>query len=50
MKLTVTCRVCGEIITIVEKECIHKEDINEYQANCSCDADGQANIQVEVIK
>lgn len=54
MKLTVACQICGEILTSVVKDQITQDDINEYEANCSCNTvtngvvDGQQNIQAMV--
>jgi hypothetical protein len=51
MKLTVTCQICGTILTVIQKNTVTAEDIAEYEANTSCDVvtngvqDGQQDIQ-----
>ena len=53
MKLTITCQICGKILTKVEKDQISDDDIQMYESACSCDTvqddgitiDGQTNIQ-----
>lgn len=61
MKLTITCQICGKILTIIEKDQVSDEDVNLYSQSSSCDTiqgagvdgygnpitlyDGQANIQ-----
>lgn len=40
MKLTVTCRICGKILSEVEKDSISDIDIDSYEASSSCETDG----------
>ena len=48
MILVVTCGICNAELIRIEKDQVTNDDINTYQQDCSCDTDGQANIQVEV--
>jgi len=54
MKLTVACQICGQVLAVAVKSQITQEDIEEYQANCSCETvtndvqDGQQSIQAMV--
>lgn len=51
MKLTTSCQVCGTILSVVEKDMVTQDDINNYQQNSSCSVttngtvDGQTNIE-----
>lgn len=40
MKLTVSCQICGTILSMVEKDTVSQDDINSYIANSSCSMDG----------
>lgn len=62
MKLTITCQICGKILTEIEKDQISDDDVNMYGQASFCDTvqgegldddgnpitlyDGQSNIQV----
>lgn len=52
MKLTISCQICGTILSVVEKDAITQEDLADYGANSSCTVvtngveDAQADIQV----
>ncbi len=37
MKLTISCQICGKILSIAEKDAFTDEDINMYQQSLSCD-------------
>lgn len=66
MKLTVSCQVCGKILTIVEKDSFTDDDVNMYEQSVSCDTvqgtttdddgniitvyDGQSNIQASKLQ
>ena len=45
----VTCGDCGQTLATVTKDKITQEDVDNYQASCSCDADEQDNIVVNVL-
>lgn len=40
MKLTVSCQICGRILSICEKDQITQDDMNSYSSNSSCQVDG----------
>lgn len=40
MKLTVVCKKCGRVISIVEKDDIQDADIQLYTSTSSCEDDG----------
>lgn len=54
MKLTVTCQLCGKILSVIQKDQITNEDIDMYKSSSFCDTlqddgvtkDGQTNVQV----
>lgn len=37
MKLTVTCQSCGKLLSVVEKDQISQEDIEQYRTSSYCD-------------
>jgi hypothetical protein len=53
MKLTVTCQICGKVLSIVQKDVIDNDDISMYELSSSCDTlqidgvtlDGQTDVQ-----
>lgn len=61
MKLTITCQICGKILSAIDKPQISDDDIAMYKASSFCDTvqgstvdedgndvtvyDGQTNIQ-----
>lgn len=40
MKLTVSCQICGRVISAVEKPEVSQDDITSYVNNSSCQMDG----------
>ena len=54
MKLTVTCQLCGKVLSVVEKDQVTEQDIQDYESMMSCSTvqsdgvtvDGQSDIQV----
>lgn len=55
MKLIVTCQLCGQILSVIQKDSdFSADDINMYEQACFCDTvqddgvtiDGQTSIQV----
>jgi hypothetical protein len=48
MILTVTCNICKTVLVIIEKETITQEDCDLYKSICSCDEDGQQDIQYSI--
>lgn len=40
MKLTITCQICGRMISSIEKCDISQDDINNYSTNSTCEVDG----------
>jgi hypothetical protein len=40
MKITVSCKKCGRILTVVEKDEVHQDDLDMYVAASSCQFDG----------
>lgn len=66
MRLTISCQVCGKILSIIEKDQITDNDVSTYISTNSCDTvsgstidedentiilyDGQTNIQATKIQ
>jgi len=40
MKLTVVCRKCGKILSMIEKDQIDDADMDLYESTSSCSIDG----------
>jgi hypothetical protein len=40
MKLSITCQTCGRTISIIEKDSISQDDIDNYSTSSSCEVDG----------
>lgn len=40
MKITVSCKTCGKILSIAEKDQVSDADLDMYMANSRCDQDG----------
>lgn len=40
MKLTVSCKDCGRIILLAEKDDFQDDEIQNYENSCSCEVDG----------
>jgi len=45
MILTVICNICKAVLVIVEKDEITDNDIDLYKQTCSCDIDGNTDIE-----
>jgi hypothetical protein len=43
-KMTVSCQLCGKILTVIEKETISAEDLSDGVLNSYCETDGQVQI------
>jgi hypothetical protein len=48
MILTVFCNICKATLAIVEKDVITQQDQDEYKKICSCDLDGQQDVECSV--
>lgn len=40
MKITVSCKKCGRILAIAEKDVVSQEDLDMYTNSCACSVDG----------
>jgi len=50
MILNITCNICKSILMTIENDNIPQEMINEIKKTCSCDIDGQTDIQVAIVQ
>ena len=50
MILTITCNICKTTLAIIEKDLITQQDQDVYKTMCSCDTDGQTDIECTVTE